>query len=42
MMAEEMSLLIDAMRRQEMPAAEAILRMQNAAVMDDLISRIET
>ncbi len=41
-MAEEMTLLIDAMRRQDMPAAEAILRMQNAAVMDDLISRIET
>lgn len=41
-MAEEMSLLIDAMRRQDMSAAEAILRMQNAAVMDDLISRIET
>jgi DNA-binding GntR family transcriptional regulator len=41
-MAEEMTLLIDAMRRQDMSAAEAILRMQNAAVMDDLISRIET
>lgn len=40
-MAEEMTLLIDAMRRQDMSAAEAILRMQNAAVMDDLISRIK-
>lgn len=39
-MAEEMQLLIDALRRQDATAAEAILRMQNAAMMEDLVSRI--
>ncbi|WP_353474724.1 GntR family transcriptional regulator [Salipiger sp. H15] len=39
-MAEEMQLLIDALRRQDAGAAEAILRMQNAAMMEDLVSRI--
>ncbi len=39
-MAEEMNLLIDALKRQDAPAAEAILRMQNAAMMEDLVSRI--
>ncbi|HBS99360.1 GntR family transcriptional regulator [Salipiger marinus] len=39
-MAEEMQLLIDALRRQDATAAEAILRMQNAAMMEDLVARI--
>jgi len=39
-MAEEMQLLIDALRRHDAVAAEAILRMQNAAMMEDLVSRI--
>lgn len=39
-MAEEMQLLIDALRRQDAAGAEAILRMQNAAMMEDLVSRI--
>lgn len=39
-MAEEMQLLIDALRRQDATSAEAILRMQNAAMMEDLVSRI--
>lgn len=39
-MAEEMQLLIDALRRHDGVAAEAILRMQNAAMMEDLVSRI--
>ncbi len=39
-MAEEMQLLVDALRRQDATAAEAILRMQNAAMMEDLVSRI--
>ncbi|MDT1062203.1 GntR family transcriptional regulator [Paracoccus sp. CPCC 101403] len=39
-MAEEMQLLIDALRRHDNVAAEAILRMQNAAMMEDLVSRI--
>ena len=39
-MAEEMQLLIDALRRHDSGAAEAILRMQNAAMMEDLVSRI--
>lgn len=39
-MAEEMSMLIDALRRQDAVSAEAILRMQNAAMMEDLVSRI--
>lgn len=39
-MAEEMQLLIDALRRHDAGAAEAILRMQNAAMMEDLVSRI--
>ncbi|WP_198014473.1 GntR family transcriptional regulator [Salipiger mucosus] len=39
-MAEEMTLLVDALRRQDASAAEAILRMQNAAMMEDLVSRI--
>lgn len=38
-MAEEMQMLIDALRRHSV-AAEAILRMQNAAMMEDLVSRI--
>ncbi|TYC61927.1 GntR family transcriptional regulator [Rhodobacterales bacterium] len=38
-MAEEMQLLVDALRRQDAAVAEAILRMQNAAMMEDLISR---
>lgn len=39
-MAEEMQMLIDALRRHDSVAAEAILRMQNAAMMEDLVSRI--
>ncbi|MBE9636830.1 GntR family transcriptional regulator [Salipiger mangrovisoli] len=39
-MAEEMKLLIEALRRQDATSAEAILRMQNAAMMEDLVSRI--
>ncbi|SDG06217.1 GntR family transcriptional regulator [Alloyangia pacifica] len=39
-MAEEMQLLIEALRRQDATSAEAILRMQNAAMMEDLVSRI--
>lgn len=39
-MAEEMGLLIDALKRQDAAACEAILRMQNAAMMEDLVSRI--
>lgn len=39
-MAEEMQLLIDSLRRHDGVAAEAILRMQNAAMMEDLVSRI--
>ncbi|MTH79084.1 GntR family transcriptional regulator [Paracoccus aestuariivivens] len=39
-MAEEMQLLIEALRRHDAVAAEAILRMQNAAMMEDLVSRI--
>lgn len=39
-MAEEMQILIDALRRHDAVAAEAILRMQNAAMMEDLVSRI--
>ncbi|PTV95912.1 GntR family transcriptional regulator [Rhodobacter aestuarii] len=39
-MAEEMQLLIQALWRQDMTAAEAILRMQNAAMMEDLVQRI--
>ena len=39
-MADEMQLLIDALRRHDSVAAEAILRMQNAAMMEDLVSRI--
>lgn len=39
-MAEEMQLLIEALRRHDLAAAEATLRMQNAAMMEDLMSRI--
>ncbi|KFI33497.1 GntR family transcriptional regulator [Haematobacter missouriensis] len=39
-MADEMQMLIDALRRHDSVAAEAILRMQNAAMMEDLVSRI--
>ncbi|MEI4472896.1 GntR family transcriptional regulator [Frigidibacter sp. MR17.24] len=39
-MADEMGMLIDALRRHDATAAEAILRMQNAAMMEDLVSRI--
>ncbi|MBT9386627.1 GntR family transcriptional regulator [Pseudooceanicola sp. CBS1P-1] len=39
-MAEEMRLLIKALRKHDMATAEAILRMQNAAMMEDLVSRI--
>lgn len=39
-MADEMQMLIDALRRHDTVAAEAILRMQNAAMMEDLVSRI--
>ncbi len=39
-MADELDLLLDAMRRQDLVAAEAILRMQNAAMMDDLVARL--
>ncbi|WP_172329591.1 GntR family transcriptional regulator [Mangrovicoccus sp. HB161399] len=39
-MADELQLLLDAMRRQDLVAAEAILRMQNAAMMDDLVARL--
>jgi len=39
-MADEMHLLVAALRRQDMVACEAILRMQNAAMMDDLVARL--
>jgi len=40
-MADEMELLVEALRRQDMQAAEATLRMQNAAMMEDLLSRLD-
>lgn len=40
LMADEMQLLVDAIRRQDLTTAEAILRMQNASMMEDLVSRI--
>ena len=39
-MAEEMQMLINALHRHDAVAAEAILRMQNAAMIEDLVSRI--
>lgn len=39
-MAEEMQMLITALHRHDAVAAEAILRMQNAAMIEDLVSRI--
>ncbi|MGO4852323.1 GntR family transcriptional regulator [Phaeovulum sp. W22_SRMD_FR3] len=39
-MAQEMKLLLEAMRRQDVAGAEAILRMQNAAMMEDLVARL--
>ena len=39
-MAEEMQMLISALHRHDAVAAEAILRMQNAAMIEDLVSRI--
>lgn len=38
-LALEKRMLIDAIRRQDLPLGEAILRMQNAAAMEDLIGR---
>lgn len=41
-LAQEKRLLIEAIRRQDLPLGEAILRMQNAAAMEDLIERFGT
>ncbi|PTW44525.1 MULTISPECIES: GntR family transcriptional regulator [Rhodovulum] len=40
-LAEEMALMVEALRRHDLPAAEAILRMQNAAMMEDLAARVD-
>ncbi|MBL3570168.1 hypothetical protein BV509_03760 [Rhodovulum sulfidophilum] len=40
-LAEEMTLMVEALRRQDLLAAEAILRMQNAAMMEDLAARVD-
>jgi len=39
-MADEMAMLVAALRRMDIQGAEAILRMQNAAMMEDLVSRM--
>ncbi|RWR27178.1 GntR family transcriptional regulator [Sinirhodobacter populi] len=38
----EMALIVNALRRHDFSEAEALLRMQNAAVMEDLFSRLPT
>lgn len=40
-LGDEMHLLVDALRRQDLDYAEAILRMQNAAVLEDLMGRVD-
>ncbi|MBO0906500.1 GntR family transcriptional regulator [Jiella sonneratiae] len=40
-LADEMKLLVGALRRHDLEYAEAILRMQNAAVMEDLMAQID-
>lgn len=41
-LAREKRLLIDALYRQDIQLAEAIFRMQHAAVLEDLIQRVDT
>ncbi|TFF22024.1 GntR family transcriptional regulator [Jiella endophytica] len=40
-LGDEMKLLVGALRRHDLEYAEAILRMQNAAVMEDLMAQID-
>ena len=40
-LGDEMHLLVEALRRQDLNQAEALLRMQNAAVMEDLMVQID-
>lgn len=39
-MAQEMRMLVEAMRRHDLQLGEAILRMQNASALEDMVSRL--